>query len=104
MESMAKKIKIKDFEFPLASRLTGKRLREKALSFLEEGEATSVVFDFSGVEYLSTGVARDLFGELWIILGKDFKTKVGFEFDSNKKIILSSIARGIKAAEKANNT
>lgn len=91
-------IKIKEIDEPLASRVTAKRLYRKTLDLLEKEDVEKVTFDFRGVEYLSTGVARDLFGNLYKDLGDKFTKKIDFIFDDNKEIILASVARGLKAA------
>lgn len=96
---VSQKIKISDLDEPIASRFTAKKLCERTIKILENKEVDKVTFDFREIEYLSTGVARDLFGNLYIELRDEFTDKIDFVFDENKEIILSSIARGLKAAD-----
>lgn len=92
-----KKVKLSEHGDRLAPRVLGREIKSE---ILEEVDAnSSVLFDLDGVESMSTGFAKELFGELRNDLSGDFPDRVRFEFGSSDENVLKrAIARGLKAA------
>ena len=78
-------------------RAKGITLRQEALRLLEHGDVVLVI-DLTGVEMMSSGFARELFGGMWEELGSQFPDRVVFRFGENKQILWSMIARGLSSA------
>ena len=94
-------IKLIDYSTKFGPRVLGIEIKEKVLGILKKYPTTVIVFDFKEVEYISTGFSKELFGELWRILGNDFKSHIKFKFYDNKEIIISSIIKGIESIDKS---
>lgn len=86
----------------LTARVLGIKIKDLAIKrLISEGEI--LVFDFTGVNSMSTGFAKELFGELALSLGKDFPKKIRFDFGENRDIFLSAVSRGIQASVSKNS-
>lgn len=94
------RIELNNYGSQLTPRVLGIEIKDQAVDLLEESTGAVLVFDFSGVESLSTGFARELFGGLHLELEEDFRQKVKLQFGDNdkEKLIASTVARGVKAA------
>lgn len=86
----------------LIPRVLGRKIKSKVLHHLEDasdsGSRKVVVFEMEGVSTMSTGFAKELFGELAKELGSDFPQKISFEFGDRKEVLAQTIARGLKAS------
>lgn len=78
----------------LGPRVLGIKIKDEILSLLNNSDVI-IVFDFSGISNVSSGFAKELFGELYIILKDDFKNRIRFSIPDNQETIKSIIAKGI---------
>ena len=92
-------IKLSTFGSSIGTRELGREIRERALSFVKN-EKKKVLFDFSDVHVISSAFADELFGKLFIELGKDlFKDAVKvnrFSNDEDQKVILLIIRKALE--------
>lgn len=93
-------IKLNTIDYPVTYRHGGKQLFNELKNKIEANEVEKIVFDFTSVEYLSTGFSKELFGELYLLLGNRFSSLIVFKFNEDKDIIIGSISKGIEAAVK----
>jgi hypothetical protein len=68
---------------------------------LNSDEKLVVNFDFNGVESISTGFAKELFGELYRALQKDFPQKIKIILPKDDIVIKSLIMKGISSVKEA---
>ena len=78
----------------LGPRFWGVELRKEILITLNDVDAVAV-FDFEGIEYVSSGFAKELFGELFRELKGAFRNRTRIKIPPTDKFIRSSIVRGI---------
>lgn len=94
--SDTKRIKLSEYGERLAPRVLGREVKSDVQEM--SGSGTCFVFDLRGVKSMSTGFAKELFGELSNELSGRFPDRVRFEFGSNKDVLKRTIARGLKAS------
>ena len=85
----------------LIPRVLGRKVKSRVSRHIESCDKTDspeVIFELEGVRTMSTGFAKELFGELARELGSDFPRKIGFSFGDRKEILAQTIARGLKAS------
>jgi hypothetical protein len=80
----------------LAPRVLGREIREKLTSDAKSG--VQLIFDLRDITTMSTGFAKELFGELAKDLSEGFADQVRFKFGDNKEVLRRTIARGLKAS------
>lgn len=81
----------------LGPRVLGIQIKDEVLSLMNDSN-TTIIFDFNGITSVSTGFAKELFGELFLALKSDFKNRVRFSIPDNQDVIKSIIAKGIASA------
>lgn len=91
-------INLSEYGTTIGPRALGARIKDEIINDIEEDE--DLVFLLDDLSNLSTGFAKELFGELYLYFGDQFKNRVSFHFneEQDKSIFLQSINRGIKAA------
>lgn len=91
-------IKLAEYGKALGPRILGVKIKDSILEKIEN--ESEIQFDLTGVENLSTGFSKELFGELYIELGEDFKSKIKFKLDGakNNERLLKIINRGISSS------
>lgn len=96
-------INLKSYGHRLGPRVLGVQIKEKIISEIDHKE--EIYFDLSEVKSLSTGFSKELFGELYLKLGKDFQVRVKFIFNDNpyREMLTTAINRGISASINKNN-
>lgn len=80
----------------IGARIIGIEIRNLAINILNSDPNARITFDFSGIEYISSGFAKELFGELYVYLGKEFINKVAIKTPQENQIIKEIIIRAIK--------
>ncbi|MFP8487629.1 STAS-like domain-containing protein [Gracilimonas sp. Q87] len=92
------KIKLSEYGKTLGPRVLGVKIKNELLGKIEN--VTEIQFDLTEVKSLSTGFCKELFGELYIEMGEDFKSKVKFKLDGaeNNERLLKIINRGISSS------
>lgn len=78
------------------SRVEGLELKAKTLHLLREYDR--VIFDFNGIDYVSTGFAKDLFGNLYLELKTLFPKKIVIKVGTNK-VLKDTIMLAIKSVK-----
>lgn len=88
------------------TRLTARALGVRILGLCNETirQGDSIVFDLNGVESMSTGFAKELFGGLLESLQSSFPERVSFIFGDNRDHLLAEIRRGMSVVSKTRNT
>lgn len=92
------KIKLSEYGKTLGPRVLGVKIKNEILSKCEN--ETEIEFDLIDLKSLSTGFCKELFGELYIEMGEEFKSKVKFKIDGaeNNERLLKIINRGISSS------
>ncbi|MAL17147.1 DUF4325 domain-containing protein [Gracilimonas sp.] len=92
------KIKLSEYGKTLGPRVLGVKIKNEILEIVEK--EAEIHFDLTDLKSLSTGFCKELFGELYIELGDDFKSKVKFKLDGaeNNERLLKIINRGISSS------
>jgi hypothetical protein len=91
-------IKLSPFGASIGTRELGREIRDKAISFIKN-DKKKVLFDFSDVHLISSAFADELFGKLFVELGKElFKESVKvnmFTNDEDRRVILLIIKEAL---------
>ncbi len=82
----------------LGPRVLGIQIKQEILNYLKNDSDAIIIFDFDGISSVSTGFAKELFGELFVYLKDDFKKVIRFNIPDNQEIIKSIIAKGIASS------
>lgn len=93
-------INIKEFEKTesLKARVTGIRIKEEALKKINENPESILLFNFDGIDLISTGFAKELFGGLLKELGKgEFFKRISIKIPSDNNMIKNIILRGLSS-------
>jgi hypothetical protein len=92
-----KTIELKQHGRSIGTRELGGEIRKSTLLMIRGGD--EVLFDFKGIDIISSAFADELFGKLYIELGEEaFKRNVkvnNFDNDDAKKLILLIINKSI---------
>ena len=91
-----KEVDLKQHGSRLAPRVLGKEIKDKLSSEAKSG--VKIVFDLRGIRTMSTGFAKELFGEMTADLSEGFAEQVSFKFGDNEEVLRRTVARGLKAA------
>ena len=97
------KIQLSDYGTTLGPRVLGIKIKDQILDKFES--ENEIIFDLTGIQSLSTGFSKELFGELFVKLGQDFNKRVKFKLDggSNNERLLKIINRGISNSVESRN-
>lgn len=79
----------------IGARVLGVKLKAEVMEAIHENEDLAVNFDFNGVKSMSTGFAKELFGELYRDLGDDFLRRIKITLPKDDDVIKSLIIKGI---------
>lgn len=93
-----KEIDLGDYGERLSPRVLGREIKAEVERILAGGPDTKLVFNLTEVRTMSTGFAKELFGELERELTGEFPNKVRFKFGDNEEMLRRTVARGLKAA------
>lgn len=95
-------IKLSEYGASLGTRDLGAQLREKSLALIKAGGR--IMFDFTNVHVISSGFADELFGKLYIAIGKDIffsNIKINnFDNVAEKEFIINLIKKSIQFRER----
>lgn len=78
-------IKLASYARTLGPRVLGQEILQQALKHIRTENEMNVVFDFEGLEGISSGFSYELFGGLQRELGSEFKNRVKIRFAANPK-------------------
>ena len=94
-------IYLEKYDRNLRSRQVGKQIESEILEQLSKSPESLIIFDFTNVESLSTGLAYELFGKLWLELKDNFKEKIKFSLkaNDNRNSLLGIIIKAIAYAK-----
>ena len=80
----------------IGARIIGVELREIALEILNSEPNIKIIFDFDGIDYISSGFAKELFGELFNRLGNEFNRRVSIKIPPENAVIKNIIIKVLK--------
>jgi hypothetical protein len=83
----------------IGARVYGIELKNEVRELLKSNPQINITFDFTGIDYISSGFAKELFGELFIQLGKEFNNKISIKIPQENQIIKEIIIRAIKSCK-----
>lgn len=101
METNIKEINLKDYGESFGPRVLGINIKNDVIKYLNNSKDSKVIFNFSGIDIISTGFSKELFGGLWIYLGDDFNKRIRLKILENSEIIKSAIFLGIRSVRSA---
>lgn len=99
---LVKEISLKMYGDNLGPRIFGQQIKEEVIGLLKHDGVEKIIFDFNEVRQISTGFAKELFGELWLLYPNEFQTKFNFRFGDNREIFISLVSRALKSVQSPN--
>ena len=90
-------IKFSEFGSSLGTRDLGRKIREDVVTLIQNQKR--IMFDFHGVQLISSAFADEIFGKIFSDLGEEkFRESIkinGFDNDEDKSLILLIIQKAI---------
>lgn len=99
---LEKEIILKNYSDNLGPRVFGQQIKNEVLGFLRNDGVEKIIFDFHEVRQISTGFAKELFGELWLLYPNEFQNRFNFRFGDNREIFVSLVSRALKSVQTHN--
>jgi hypothetical protein len=85
------------------SRVLGISLKEKIISEFDQTKYSRVILDFSGVDFVTSGFAKELFGGLYEQYKNDFNHLLSVRIDKDNESLKNTIIRAIATVIKEKN-
>jgi hypothetical protein len=89
-------IKLNEYGDSIVARVFGVEIKNKVLLAYNEKNFNKFIFDFDGVEKISTGFAKELFGELFNSMGENFRNLVEIRIPPENKLLKEIILIGLQ--------
>lgn len=85
------------------SRVLGISLKEKIISEFDQTKYARVILDFSEVDFVTSGFAKELFGGLYEQYKNDFNRLFSVRIDKDNDSLKNTIIRALATAIKETN-
>lgn len=76
-------------------RVLGIKLKDKIIADFNSQEYDKIILDFSKVEFVTSGFAKELFGGLYSAFNTNFKQVVSVRVDKENEALKSTIVRAL---------
>lgn len=96
-------IKLSERGIERTGRVVGIQLKDAILDEFSKGSFEKIILDFTDVNFVTSGFAKELFGGLLNALGDSFKNTVGIRVSQGDIAMKNNIIRAINSAISTNN-